>query len=72
MDVTINMRIYPQQKYTKMYTKSSFRIIENKHDLYRGNHCTKKFCEFLRKHSMKIINLNKKNEVNFKRAAGIK
>ena len=27
----------------------SFRSIENKHDVYRGKDCIKKFCEFLRK-----------------------
>ena len=26
---------------------SSFRSIENKHDVYRGKNCTKKFCESL-------------------------
>ena len=26
---------------------SSFKIIENKHDVYRGTNCTKKFCESL-------------------------
>ena len=26
----------------------SFRIIESKHDVYRGKDCIKKFCEFLR------------------------
>ena len=31
----------------------------------------KKFCDFLRGHAMKIINLKKKNEVINKRAAGI-
>ena len=31
----------------------------------------KKFCEFLREHSMKIINFKKKNEIINKRAAGI-
>ena len=34
---------------------SSFRSIENKHDVYRGKDCMKKFCEFLREHAMKII-----------------
>ena len=43
-----------------MSTISSFRSIENKHDVYRGKDCMKKFCEFLRKHTMKIINLKKK------------
>ena len=35
---------------------SSFRSIENKHDVYRGKHCMKNFCESLREHTMKIIN----------------
>ena len=43
-----------------MSTTSSFRIIENKHDVYRGKDCMKKFCEFLRKHAIKIINFKKK------------
>ena len=34
----------------------SFRSIENKHDVYRGKDCIKRFCEFLRKHAMKIVN----------------
>ena len=42
-------------------TISSFRSIENKHEVYRGKHCMKKFCEFLREHAMKIINLKKLN-----------
>ena len=51
---------------------SSFRSIENKHDVYRGKDCMKKFCEFLREHAMKIINFKKKkNEVINKRTAGI-
>ena len=40
---------------------SSFRSIENKHDVYRGKYCMKKFCESLREHAMKIINFKKKN-----------
>ena len=38
---------------------SSFRSIENKHDVYSGKDCMKKFCK-LRKHAMKIINFKKK------------
>ena len=34
-------------------TISSLRTIENKHDVYRGKDCMKKFCEFLREHAMK-------------------
>ena len=43
-----------------MSTISSFRRIENKHDVYRGKDCMKKFCKFLREHVMKIINFKKK------------
>ena len=51
---------------------SSFRSIEKKHDVYRGKDCMKTFCEFLREHAMKIINLRtKKNEVINKRTVGI-
>ena len=53
-----------------MSTISSFRSIENKHDVYRSKDCTKKFCNFLREHTIKIINFkNKKNEVINKSAA---
>ena len=38
-----------------MPTISSFRSIENKHDVYRGKDCMKKFCESLRENAMKII-----------------
>ena len=41
-------------------TTSSFRSIENKHDVYRGKDCMKKFYESLRGHAMKIINFKKK------------
>ena len=56
-----------------MFTISSFRGKENKHDVYRGKDCMKKFGEFLREHAMKKINFKKKkNEVINKRAEGIK
>ena len=38
-----------------MSTISSFRSIENKHEVYRGKVCMKKFCEFLWEHAIKII-----------------
>ena len=38
----------------------SFKSIENKHDLYRGNNCMKEFCESLREQAMKIINFKRK------------
>ena len=34
----------------------SFTSIENKHDVYRGKDCMKKFCKFLREHTFKTIN----------------
>ena len=39
---------------------SSFKSIENKHIVYRGKDCMKKFCESLREHAMEIINFRKK------------
>ena len=41
-------------------TMSSFRRIENEHDVYKSNDCMIKFCEYLREHAMKIINFKKK------------
>ena len=50
-----------------MSTTSSFRSIENKHDVYRSQDCMKMFCEFLRKHAIKIINFkNKKMKLSTK------
>ena len=37
----------------------SFKSRENKHDVYRGKDCMKKFCESLREHATKIINFKK-------------
>ena len=37
-----------------------FDGVENKHDVYEGKNCMKMFCEFLRNHAMKIINIEKK------------
>ena len=52
---------------------SSFKGMENKHDVYRGKDSMKKFCEYLRDHAMKIINFKKKQiEVINKRVARIK
>ena len=38
---------------------SSLRSIENKHDVYRGKACMKKFCEFLREQAMITINFKR-------------
>ena len=43
-----------------MSTISSFKSIENKHDVYRGKDTMKKFCESLRENAMEIINFKKK------------
>ena len=43
-----------------MSTISSFRSIENKHDVCIGKDCMKKLCEFLREHALKIISLKRK------------
>ena len=39
-----------------MSTISSFKNIENNHDVYRGKDCMKTFCGSLREHAMKITN----------------
>ena len=43
-----------------MSTISSFKDIENKHDVFRGTDCMKNFCESSREHAIKIINFKKK------------
>ena len=43
-----------------MSTISLFRSIENKHDVYRDKNSLKRSCEFLRGHTMKIINFKNK------------
>ena len=43
-----------------MSTIPSFNSIENKHDVYRGKDCMKKFCKSLRENAMRIINFKKK------------
>ena len=52
-------------------TIPSFRYIENKHDVYRGKDCIKKFCKYLKEHAIKITNFEKKSIIINKRAAGI-
>ena len=54
-----------------MFTILPFKYIENKHDVYKGKGCMKKFCEYLREHTMNIINFKRKKWVINKRAAGI-
>ena len=42
-----------------MSTIWTFDGIENNHNVYRGEDCTKKFCKSLREHSVKITNFEK-------------
>ena len=43
---------------------SPFKRMENKHYVYRGKDCIKKFCVSLREHAMEIISFKKKkNEI---------
>ena len=44
-----------------MSTISSLKNIENKHDVYRGKHCVKILCEFLREHT--ILDNFEKNKI---------
>ena len=39
---------------------TSFKGIENKHNVYKGKDCMNKICESLREHTMKITNFKKK------------
>ena len=48
-----------------MSTISSFRNIENKHDVYTRKDCMKKFCGSLRERPMKVINFKKKKIKRF-------
>ena len=44
---------------------TSFKSIENKHGVYRGKDCMKKFCELLREQIIEIINFKKKKNKPF-------
>ena len=48
------------QSGSSMSTLSLLKSIENKHYVYRGKDCMKKFCESLRERAIKIINFKKK------------
>ena len=52
-----------------MSTISSFRSTGNKHDVYRGKDCMKRFSEYFREHTMKTI--NSKEEIISNRGAEI-
>ena len=72
MDVKLILKILSTTKIREhipsdlsLSTISSFRSIEHKHDVYREKDCIRKFCEFLREHPMKIINIKKKKKENY-------
>ena len=54
-----------------MSTIWTFKNIENKHTLYRGEDCMKKFCNSSREHATDIINFEKKNVTVNKRRTKI-
>ena len=58
------LKIHLHQKQANIFhqvsTISSFKNIENKHDVYIGKDCIKKFGKSLREHAIKIINVKKK------------
>ena len=43
-----------------MSTTWGFKCIKNKHTLYSGKDCMKKFCESLKEHAARIIGFKKK------------
>ena len=47
-----------------IFTNCSFDESKNKISYYRGDDCMKKFCKDLRKHSIKIINYEKKKMIS--------
>ena len=47
-------------------TISSFQDIENKHDVYRGKDCMKKFSELLKEQAMEIINIKANSRTHMK------
>ena len=48
-----------------------FHRIDNKHTLYRGKNCMKKFCEFLREHAKIKLILNRKKHHRWQRRTKI-
>ena len=69
-NVKTNLKKHPQKKIGEhipcqysMHTIWTFYSTENKHDVYRSEDVTKKFCERLREHAVKIINFEKKKMI---------
>ena len=51
-----------------MSTISSFKIIQNKHDVYTGKDCMKKF---LREHAMNISTFKKNKKLNYEQKSSM-
>ena len=64
---TAKMNKHTSSGYS-IFTRSSFDAKENKLDCYSGEDCTKKFCENLKEHVIRIINYEEKNDtINIKK-----
>ena len=46
-----------------LFTQCSFDETKNKFDCYGGKDCMKRFCKDLKKHAVKIINYEKRNDI---------
>ena len=63
MDVKTILKDHLWQNYPSGFSMSvisSFKDIENKHDVYRGKDCMGKVCECLTEHAIEITNFKKK------------
>ena len=63
------MNVYLADIECKLY--GHFDHIENKHSLYCGEDCMKKFCSSLREHGTNIINFDKKKKILLTKKAKI-
>ena len=64
MDLKIILKIC--ENIPCWYSMSSiwtFHNVENKHHVYKGENCMKRFCSSIREHAMKIINFKKKKAI---------
>ena len=66
MDVNVLLKIHLQQKQVNIFhhilqcLQYCNKSIENKHHVYRGKDCMKKFCDSLREHAIEIMRFKKK------------
>ena len=63
MDVNIILKDYLQQKQVNIFPADiqclQYGHLMVQHDVYRSEDCMRKFQEFLREHTMKVINCEK-------------